>query len=61
MKVQAWYYNQIGLMITWGVNYENRKYVSLDIPFFIIQILGSKPKRNVLSIILIFVFSFILV
>jgi hypothetical protein len=31
--------NQIGLMITWGTStIPNRKYISLDIPFLIIQI-----------------------
>jgi hypothetical protein len=30
--------NQIGLMITWGTStIPNRRYVSLDIPFLIIQ------------------------
>jgi hypothetical protein len=31
--------NQIGLMITWGNStIPNRRYISLDIPFLIIQI-----------------------
>ena len=31
--------NQIGLMITWGSStVPNRRYISLDIPFLIIQI-----------------------
>ena len=31
--------NQIGLMITWGTaTIPNRRYVSLDLPFLIIQV-----------------------
>jgi len=32
-------FNQIGLMITWGTStIPNRRYISLEIPFLIIQI-----------------------
>jgi hypothetical protein len=45
MKINIWYSNQIGIMLTWGVQYEGRKYVSLDIPFLIIQVLSAIPKK----------------
>jgi hypothetical protein len=36
---RMWYSNQIGFMISWGVaTIPNRRYVSIDLPFLIIQI-----------------------
>ena len=38
----AW---QIGLLVTFGVNYEQRKYVTIEIPFLVIQVLFKRPKN----------------
>jgi hypothetical protein len=36
---RIWYVNQIGFMISWGVAIiPRRRYVSIDLPFLIIQI-----------------------
>jgi len=45
MKVNIWYSNQIGLMVTWGTQFEGRKYISFDLPFIFIQVLGYRPKK----------------
>jgi len=45
MKIHIWYNGQFGLMISWGTQFEGRKYISLDLPFLIIQILGKRPKK----------------
>jgi hypothetical protein len=44
MKIQVWYNSQFGLLISWGIQFEGRRYVSIDLPFLIIQIL-SRPKK----------------
>ena len=44
MKISCYYSNQIGFIITWGTNYEKRKYISFDIPFLIIQVFWFKNK-----------------
>ena len=36
--VMVHYCPQIGLMVTWGKNYEGRLYFSIDLPFVWIQI-----------------------
>jgi hypothetical protein len=36
--IKIFYTNQFGFMIGWGTNYENRPYISLDLPFCFIQI-----------------------
>jgi hypothetical protein len=45
MKIHVWYNNQFGLMVTWGTQFEGRKYISFDLPFLIIQVLGKRPKK----------------
>ncbi len=45
VDINIYYCNQIGFMITWGTNYERRKYICIDIPFCTIQVfLTSKEK-----------------
>ena len=44
MKVYFWFNWQIGFMLTFGVRYDKRPYVCIDIPFLIIQICGFKIK-----------------
>jgi hypothetical protein len=41
------YSNQIGLMFSWGESViPKRKYISIEIPFLIIQIFITKPKKK---------------
>lgn len=40
--VKFWYSNQFGFMIVWGKNYEDRPYISLEVPFLMIQIFLKK-------------------
>lgn len=46
MKLLAAFSYQFGLMISFGVNYENRLYFVLDMPFFWIQIIMFKIKKK---------------
>ena len=46
MKLLAAFSFQFGLMISFGVNYENRLYFVLDMPFFWIQIIMFKIKKK---------------
>ena len=45
MKLRFWFEWQVGIMITFGVNYEKRKYITFDLPFVNIQILWFIPKK----------------
>ena len=40
--MEIYYNNSIGVMVGWGVNYEGRPYITLDIPFCMIQIFLKK-------------------
>lgn len=46
MKVTVYFNWQIGLMVCLGKTYENRMYISVDIPFFVIQIFWFKQKNK---------------
>jgi len=47
MKIHFWFSWQIGLMLTVGKQYEKRKYLTIEIPFLIIQILWFKPPKKI--------------
>ena len=36
---------QIGIMLTFGKNFEKRKYITIELPLVIIQIFWVKPKN----------------
>jgi hypothetical protein len=40
--IKIFYSNAIGFMIGWGINYEKRPYITIDIPFCFIQIFFKK-------------------
>jgi hypothetical protein len=46
MKIQIYTSSQIGLMFSWGINYEKRKYITFEFPFLIVQILWFKPQKK---------------
>ena len=46
IKIERYYSSQIGLMVSWGVNYERKPYIAIEIPFVTIQIFWFKNKRN---------------
>lgn len=46
MKLLATFSYQFGFLISFGVNYENRLYFVLDMPFFWIQIIMFKIKKK---------------
>lgn len=41
-NIKIWYNGQVGFMISWGKNWEDRPYISIDIPFLAIQIFLKK-------------------
>lgn len=45
MKIHIWYSNQFGLMITWGMHFERRKYITIDLPFITVQVLGKRSEK----------------
>ena len=45
MKVYFYMSRQIGIMIDFGVTYDRRKYVCLDIPFLTIQFCWFQSKN----------------
>lgn len=44
--IKIFYAQQVGFMITWGRNFERIPYISLDLPFCVIQIFFKKHKLN---------------
>lgn len=44
MGVDVYFNWQIGFMVSLGKTYENRMYISFDVPLFIIQIFWFKQK-----------------
>lgn len=40
--IKMWHTSGIGFYVSWGTNYERRRYISIDIPFYIIQIFLDK-------------------
>lgn len=44
MEVNFYTSWQIGLMVDFGITYERRKYISLEIPFLTIQLCGKKKS-----------------
>ena len=40
--IKIFYSNAIGFMLGWGINYEKRPYITIDIPFCFIQIFFKK-------------------
>lgn len=46
MKIDFYYNSQIGLMISWGTNFQQRKYITIEIPFLIIQIFLLNNKNT---------------
>jgi hypothetical protein len=44
MKILVFTNWQFGLMLSFGTNYERRKYLTLELPFLVIQILFKPPK-----------------
>lgn len=46
MKAYFYFSWQIGLMISFGTNYERRFYVCLEFPFFYIQLLWLIPEKR---------------
>jgi len=46
MNIYFYFSWQIGLMLSVGKQYEHRLYLTIEIPFCIIQILWFKPKKK---------------
>ena len=46
MKVDFWFSWQIGLMLSVGKTYFKRKYLTVEIPFLIIQLFWFKPPEK---------------
>ncbi len=42
MKIEYWFNWQIGLLLEFGCNYENRRYLCVELPFLSIQIFWFK-------------------
>ncbi len=40
--IKIYYANSIGFMLSWGINFEKRPYITIDIPFCFIQIFLKK-------------------
>ena len=45
MKLEYWFNWQIGILIEFGYNYYDRKYVCLELPFLTIQVFWFEPKN----------------
>lgn len=43
MEINIFQNYGVGLFISWGINYENRKHISINVPFFTIRIFLNKP------------------
>jgi len=43
--IKIFYSNAIGFMIGWGINYEKRPYITIDIPFCFIQITFKQQEQ----------------
>ena len=46
MKIYFIFAWQFGIMFSVGINYEKITYITIEIPFLIIQILLRKPKNK---------------
>jgi hypothetical protein len=46
MKIIVFTSWQFGLMLSFGKNYEKRRYITIELPFFVIQILFKRPKTS---------------
>ena len=44
--MKIWFSWQIGLMITFGVNFQKRAYITIEIPFVMIQIFLFKYNKK---------------
>ena len=45
MNIEFTFFWQIGIMVSFGINYEKRKYITIELPFLIMVFTG-KNKRN---------------
>jgi hypothetical protein len=46
MKISVFTNWQFGIMISFGKNYEKRKYLTIELPFLVIQILFKAPEMK---------------
>jgi hypothetical protein len=46
MKILVFTNWQFGIMLSFGTNYEKRKYLTIELPFLVIQILFKPPKNS---------------
>jgi len=59
MKLHLYFNWQIGFLISFGVNYENRLYICFDLPFVWIQILTFKINKDFMKKFNLFFLNFI--
>ena len=45
MNIEFTFFWQIGIMVSFGINYEKRKYITIELPFLMIIFTGKK-KQN---------------
>jgi hypothetical protein len=45
MKTFIFFSKQIGVMFSWGTQFEGRRYICIEIPFICIQLLSAIPKK----------------
>jgi hypothetical protein len=45
-KVKFYWWWQLGCLISFGTNFERRRYICFDLPFCTLQILGPIPEKK---------------